>query len=134
MGKTPPFGADMNKATKQICDAIKGLPDGADIYAGDLDNPPVAVVESFTIKNLKALVAENESLKEQVNATHKLFKAIRFGTKLYVDGGMIIRTSKEVDGEWKSQPSGSKVPSWQIYTTVLEAFQALADGGNDDRS
>jgi len=51
--------------TKQICEAIKGLPDDALVYvdAGGIHN------RMFKAKTLKALVAENEALKEHLANT-----------------------------------------------------------------
>ncbi len=55
----------MNNQLEQTIAKIEALPDGADLYAGDWDNPPVADLQ-FTMSDLKVLAAEVKRLTEYV--------------------------------------------------------------------
>jgi hypothetical protein len=45
------------KTLQQIIDTIKAFPDGCDVYAGDLDNPPLGDT-GLSTHDLKALTAK----------------------------------------------------------------------------
>lgn len=91
--------------TQQICDAIKGLPEGS-LLSASFDERYQVV---GAIDDLKALVAENESLKEHIQ------KIVDFGSQ-----DVTLEVYKEIVHH----------ESVEILTGKPSGYDF--DGGNDD--
>ena len=78
------------------------------------------------INERSTIIAERDMLRE-------LLGAVRFGTKLYLDCGIISKISYSEKGQWKAWLKGSK-ESDDVFETALEAFAAIqqAQEGNSD--
>lgn len=84
--------------TKQICDAIKGLPRKRKVYT---DGESIMGVEAFgTTDDLKALVAENELLKAHESAIRTAAAAlVEAMEKLFNDEYGIIYGENDIKTE-----------------------------------
>lgn len=102
--------------TKQIRDAIKGLPIKRKVYT---DGESIMGVDAFgTTDQLIALVAENEALREQFIKRTSLLECIFCGQQSFEISPIDSR-----DGIcWNEQ---------KIYTIKPGKALAIADGGND---
>ena len=99
----------MNNQLEQTIAKIEALPDGADLYAGDWDNPPVADLQ-FTMSDLKVLAAEVKRLNHRLETIRNMsvyihekdpnpdpqFMADFYKTKL---GDAVDHARKELEGE-----------------------------------
>lgn len=106
--------------TKQISDAIKGLPENAriEIRVG-LQHLGTTSVPKITTADLKALVAENEALREQFIKRTSLLECVFCGQQSFEISPIDSR-----DGIcWNEQ---------KIYTIKPGKALAIADGGNDE--
>jgi len=115
--------------TDTICDAIKGLPDN--LRFAVMQNDTLVAVPAGTTDGLKALVAENESLKEQVD----MLNNTSYDTEIWFsDEHAIIKYD---DGKWRTNGSYEWVGNNKRFIqdgwdSAIDAYKSLADGGNDD--
>lgn len=92
----------------ELIEKLKNLPKGCDVYAGDLDNPPV-VDTSFSSDDLIALAADYEALQ---NATAELWCGLQEAIELICIGITPHFQS------WKEQQGDERLEACQLILDV----------------
>lgn len=112
--------------SEKVIEAILKLPDGADLYGGDMDNPPIVPLK-FGTTELKAAFAE---LRQTVERWEKLNAECEEDSEIWMGDRSMM---KFVDGKWRTDGGYSfdaqdnRVYNQSGWDSPLDAFEALKE-------